>query len=124
MREALGVEIARDGVKIDRSALAIRRLLDGGADGAPQSIVLQNVKARAAAAGRRHDQGGRPRIVLELERPILGVLQQPGFDVAKRAGEVAAKAPAGIFIHGQERADFVVAEPVNVEFIDIDSWRY
>ena len=75
MRKSLGIEIAGDGVEIDRGALAIRRLLDGGADGAPQSIVLQNVKARAAARGGRHDQGRWPRIVLELERPILGILR-------------------------------------------------
>src|SRR5579872_6914363 len=100
MCKALGIEIAGDGVEIHRGALALRRLLDRGADGAAQSIVLQNVKARAATGGWGHDQGAWPRIIVELERPILGILEQPWLDVAKRVGEIAAKAPAGILIHG------------------------
>src|SRR5208283_3657730 len=83
--------------------------------------MLQNVKACAAAARWQQDRHAWPWIVLELERPILCVLEKPWLDVAKRTGEVAAKAPAGILVHGQQRANFVVAEAVDMEFLDVEA---
>ena len=86
---------------------------------AVQAIVLQNVEAGAAARGWRHDQGAWSRIVLKLERPVLGILQQSRFHIAKRVGEIATKAPAGILVHRQERADFIVAKAIDVEFLNV-----
>src|ERR1700676_364914 len=74
MRAHQGIKIVGDGIEIHCEALPLRGLLDCRADSAPQSIVLHDVGARAATTGRRDDQWARPRIVLELERPILSVL--------------------------------------------------
>src|ERR1700676_930613 len=74
MREPQGIKIVGDGIEIHCEALPLRGLLDSRADSAPHSLVWHEVEARAATTGRRDDQWARPRIVLELERPILSVL--------------------------------------------------
>src|SRR5208282_2446119 len=119
MGKSLRIKIARDRIEIDGGALAIGRSRDGTADRAAQAVVLDDVESRAAIVRRRYDRSSRFRIVSDLSRPELRVLQEPRLHVAKRAGEIRAEAPARITIHRNQVADLVVAESVDVEFVDI-----
>ena len=81
--------------------------------------MLHDVESRASLVRLCHDLGNQSPKIAELERPILGILNQPGLHGAKYVREVAAETETGLFVHRQQPADLVITEAINVEFIEI-----
>ena len=81
--------------------------------------MLQHIEPRTARRNRGHNRRRALRIVVELSRPVLRILQQARLHKPQRAGQVIAEAPAGIAVGRKQDADLVIAKSVSVKLFHV-----
>ena len=77
--------------------------------------MLKNIKSRAAVCHRSHQIGGGLGEIRKLRGPVLRVLDHVRLEEAQGARQVGAETPPAREIQGEQNADLIVAEAVDVK---------